>query len=288
MQEMMKFAVLLHLVDAKLVPTPQGYRPAECVVEIPEGGTFFESDGGLTIQHVNGTRQLISVHPNCHSDHVALKMAHRRSLGSAAASNATVRQWMDNAGYTYDDGYSKFSGNYNIPADPKSGDGQILYYFIGLENIGYGAVNILQPVLKWHDAWSLASWACCPRNISTTSRTIRGLEEGQIVKGSIERIGASTWKIDSTVNGETTTLQPRVGSYTYSWADVTLEIYSISSCDQYSDGKVHFTDMKLTGERGESVTPEWTQPGGSECNGEVDILDPSNIDIYHNGGSVVV
>jgi len=168
---------------------------------------------------------------------------------------------------------------------PKSGDGQILYYFIGLENLGYGAVNILQPVLAWEEGWNLASWACCPRNISTTSHTISGLEEGQIVKASIERIGASTWKIDSTVNGETTTLQPRVGSYTYNWADVTLEIYSISSCDQYSDGKVHFTDMKLTGDRGESVTPEWTQPGGSECNGEVDILDPSNIDIYHNGGS---
>merc|ERR1711953_1016403 len=64
----------------------------------------------------------------------------------------------------------------------------------------------------------------------------------------------------------------------------TLEIYSISTCDQYSSGKTHFTDMVLTSASGEVLTPQWTQPRGTECQGKLDVLSPSAIDIYHNGG----
>merc|ERR1712064_3065 len=125
---------------------------------------------------------------------------------------------------------------------------------------------------------------------TTTSRTIRGLQAGDEIVGNMERVDDSTWKIDSTVNGQTTTLQPHIGAYNYIWADVTLEIYSISTCDQYSSGKTHFTDMVLTSASGEVLTPQWTQPRGTECQGKLDILSPSAIDIYHNGGvgSVVV
>jgi len=284
--EMKIWVALLPFAGAKLIPTPHGYRPQECVVEIPGGATFFESEGGLAIDHADGRREMIPVHPACHTDDVALKMAHRRDLASSATGNATVGQWMDNAGYTYASGYSKFSGSYNIPTDPDVGKEQILYYFIGLENTDGGPLTILQPVLGWvNGEWTLASWACCPSNISTTSRELSGLSAGQIVEGNIVRTGSSTWKIDSTVNGQTTTLQPTVGSYNYVWADVTLEIYSISGCDEYSSGTVHFTDMQLAGSGGEAVTPAWTQPGGSDCQGKVDILDPTRIDISHNGGA---
>lgn len=281
---MMRFIAILQIVDA--VPTPHGDRPAECVVEIPDGANFYESGDGLTIEHVNGTRQNMAVHTKCHMDDVAVKMAARRHHGRLATStNTTVGQWMDNAGYTYDAGYQRFTGTNNIPADPVNGNGQVLYYFIGLENNNDGPVNILQPVLAWQGQWTLASWACCPGNISTTSRTISGLSAGAEIEGNIERTGESSWRIDSTVNGQTTTLTPTVGSYNYVWADVTLEIYTIDSCNQYSDGKVHFTDLVLTGSSGESVTPSWTQPAGTECQGKVDILDAKTIDIYHNGAS---
>jgi len=276
------FGLLLPSVHAELVATPHGYRPSECVVEIPDDATFFESGKGLVIKHNDGKLQSVEVPESCHTDNVAMKMAGRRQL--ASTSNSSVRQWMDNAGYTYNAGYKSFSGNYNIPADPENDEGQILYYFIGLENTNDGPVNILQPVLGWQGGWTLASWACCPANISTTSRTITGLQAGQQVVGNMERVDASTWKIDSTINGQTTTLRPQVGPYNYVWADVTLEIYSISDCTQYSKGKVHFTDMVLTGSGGDVVHPSWTQPAGTECQGKVDILDEKSIDIYHNGG----
>jgi hypothetical protein len=272
-------AVVPLLVSA--VPTPHGDRPAECVVEIPDGATFFEADGGLTIEHGNGTLETMFVHPKCHTDEVALKLARRRS-------GDEPNEWKDNAGYTYRSGYSKFTGKYNIPSDPRSG-GQILYYFIGMENTGGGPVNILQPVLGWHgNGWDLASWACCPSNISTTSRTISGLQAGQTIYGAMERIDGSTWKIDSTVNGQTTTLTPRVGSYNYIWADVTLEVYSVNQCSQYSDGTFHFTEMELTAADGQVLTPEWTQPSATECQGKLAIHDAKTIDISHNGGDGLV
>jgi len=284
---MMKW-VALFLPLARAVPTPHGDRPAACILEIPDGATFYESGNGLTIEHVNGTKEWMAAHPSCHTDEVALRLGGQRrdaSLGAKSNSIVKVGQWMDNAGYTYNAGYQKFNGNYNIPADPVDGNGQILYYFIGLENTNDGPVNILQPVLGWQEGWTLASWACCPGNISTTSRTISGLRAGQLVKGNMERTGPSTWRIDSSVDGQTTTLTPRVGSYEYVWADVTLEIYSISNCQQFSSGTVHFTDMKLTGSNGVSVTPMWTQPASTQCQGTTRIKDAASIDISHNGGS---
>lgn len=273
------------LAVTQAIPTPHGERAAECVVEIPDGAVFFESEDGLTIEHANGARSAVRVPSKCHEDEVALKMAAKRQRTLTLSSNVSVGQWMDNAGYTYNSGYRKFTGTNNIPADPENGVGQVLYYFIGLENTNEGPVNILQPVLGWQGGWTLASWACCPSNISTTSRTISGLRAGQLIEGNIERVDASTWRIDSTVDGQTTSLTPRVGSYNYIWADVTHEIYSINSCQQYSSGTVHFTDLTLTGSNGESVTPSWTQPAGTECQGKVDIKDARNIDISHNGGS---
>lgn len=266
------------VVTGKLVPTPQGFRDEACVVEIPDGATFRETADGLTITHANGTLQSREIHPDCHSDAVALKMAARRA-------GDVPNEWKDNAGFTHNEGYKSFSGNNNVPSDPKNGNGQILYYFIGMENTGGGPVNILQPVLGWMGGeWTLASWACCPANISTTSRTITGIKAGDEIVGNMERVDDSTWKIDSTVNGQTTTLQPHIGDYKYIWADVTLEIYSISSCDQYSSGKTHFTDMVLTSASGKVLTPQWTQPSGTDCQGKLDILSASAIDIYHNGG----
>merc|ERR1712151_271153 len=270
------------LASAKLVPTPQGFRDEKCVVEIPDGATWGETADGLTITHADGTLQSTQIHPDCHSDEVAMKMAARRA-------GDVPNEWKDNAGFTHNEGYKSFKGNNNVPSDPKNGNGQILYYFIGMENTGGGPVNILQPVLGWMGGeWTLASWACCPANISSTSRTIRGLQAGQTIYGAMERIDGSTWKIDSTVNGQTTTLTPRVGSYNYIWADVTLEVYSVNQCSQYSDGTLHFTEMELTAASGEVLTPAWTQPSATECQGKLVIHDAKTIDTSHSGGDGLV
>merc|ERR1712187_1044889 len=77
---------------------------------------------------------------------------------------------------------------------------------------------------------------------------------------------------------------PRVGSYNYIWADVTLEEYSVNQCSQYSDGTMHFTEMELTAANGEVLTPRWTQPAATECQGKLVIHDSKTIDISHNGG----
>merc|ERR1719159_591876 len=83
------------------VPTPHGDRPAECIVEIPNGAIFSESGDGLLIEHGNGTLQSVYVHPKCHSDEVAMKYARRR------ARDELTGVWKDNTDYTNPNGYRK-------------------------------------------------------------------------------------------------------------------------------------------------------------------------------------
>jgi hypothetical protein len=204
---------------------------------------------------------------------------------------------MDNAGYTYKGkgGYEKFTGTFTVPSNPKDGSKPVvLFYFIGLEdtwNVPNKYLNILQPVLDWGNHgrnagdWGLSSWSCCPSNITTHGSWIKGLRTGDTIKGSIERTGSSSWSVKGTVNGQTASLNPRCGSQPYNWADVTLEIYDIKNCDEYSSGTVSFTDLQLTGSGGNAVTPTWGHPKATECGGTTVVHDPTYIDIYHNGGS---
>ncbi len=54
---------------------------------------------------------------------------------------------------------STFTVEYVLPdEDPQDPNGQYLYYFIGVENIGEGN-TILQPVVAWENArWIISSW----------------------------------------------------------------------------------------------------------------------------------
>jgi len=105
------------------------------------------------------------------------------------------------------------------------------FYFIGMQDNNYAAVNIIQPVLTWGNelfngvkGWNLASWDCCPSNITTKSCTITGFGAGDQIRGTLQRQDDSTWVIDATIvkSGANTTLVSHVGTYLYDWSDVTL------------------------------------------------------------------
>merc|ERR1712080_120000 len=167
--------------------------------------------------------------------------------------------WLDNAGWyppKSDGGISQFTATYINPAgDPERG-GCTLYYFIGSQNNGQGPVNILQPVLAYQGSgWTYASWICCPSNISTTGNTVR-TKAGATMTGGLVRVDSSTWDVWG-VNeaGQKTDLKQRVGPYEYTWADVTMEQYSYSSCSQSPKGPITFKDMKIYNKAGKQITP---------------------------------
>jgi len=271
------------------IPTPFGERLAQCVLEVPDGAVLFSTDdGGLGLRHASGVNELISVPPECHNDTAALhqaRAARRTKVQSDVGSS--VGRWVDNTGFTHNAGFGKFTGSYNIPKNPKRG-GQILYYFIGTENLnGGGEVSILQPVLEYSGggSWSLASWACCPSGITPKSKAITGLQTGTMIDGVIERLDSQNWQIVSTVRGgQSTTLKANL-PHTYTWADVTLEVYSISSCDQYPVDKVTFSQLSIQDESMVHLTPQWSGGKATECQGVTTVVDDETITIGHNGAS---
>merc|ERR1711920_464766 len=90
----------------------------------------------------------ITTPTHCHTDDVAL------TLAGAIQPN----QWIDEAGFTFNDGFSEMTGYNNIPDAPKSNPGTD-YWFLGMQNMRGGPVSILQPVLTYRSSWTAASWA---------------------------------------------------------------------------------------------------------------------------------
>jgi len=278
-------------------PTPWGERPSECVVEVPHASSVVQIGDSVGLRDADGNVQIVNVPGVCRDDVVMRQMQSRNQLQQV---NFSTDGWLDNKGYTYNSGFSKFTGSFNVPANPPNPrQPETLYYFFGMENLIGGPVNILQPVLTWGDesegavgGWSIWSWACCPSYITFNSKNVGGLQEGMIVDGVIKRENSDTWIVDTSfvdLDGErhNTTLTAEVGSYTYNWADVTLEVYNVTSCDQHSPGKVTFQNLDLYGSNGEKLAPQWSGADRSECGGVVTVEDSRTISIQHSTDVVV-
>jgi len=274
------------------VRTPYGVRPKECVLELPSGSRFSEHEDGLLVTTPEG--QYIHPVPSiCHEDDVLGKYNEKTKQKMAGKVDSTafpLNGWLDYAGWyppSGEDNINYFSSTYLIPGDPPSDAGQVLFYFIGSQDNAYAAVNILQPVLTWGNGvkgWNLASWCCCPKNISVQSKTISGLKAGQHINGIIKRVDSVTWDIESIVQetGANTTLTPQVGSYLYDWADVTLEVYSVTACNQFATGPCVFSALNLKDVQGDTLTPAWQLTKTTQCNGVIQSSGANSLSITHS------
>jgi len=79
-----------------------------------------------------------------------------------------------------------------------------------------------------------------------------------------------------------TDLKQRVGPYEYTWADVTMEQYSYSSCSQSPKGPITFKDMKIYNKAGTQITPSWSATGRTMCSGTLTVKSPDFITIEHS------
>lgn len=289
------FAFAIPAVAA--MSTPWGERPSQCVVEVPHSSTLVHLQDSVGLRDAEGNVEIVNVPDACRDDDVMRKM-HSRHQGQQ--DNFSTNGWLDNKGYTDNSGFSKFTGSFNVPSNPPNPQQpETLYYFFGMENLIGGPVNILQPVLTWGDetegavgGWSIWSWACCPSYITFNSKNVGGLQEGMLVDGVIQRDNSDTWTVDTSFvdlagQRHNSTLVAEVGAYTYNWADVTLEVYNVTSCDQHSPGKVTFQNLELYGSNGEQLAPQWSGADSSECGGVVTVEDQGTISIQHNTNVVV-
>jgi len=261
------------------VLTPFGYRPSECVLQVPHGSTVTPGDGDKLIITTPATEdqaasvQYYTAPPQCGDDISDIR--EKRVVRQEGTD--VINGWLDYAGVyppSPENNISKFTSTYVVPGDPQNNQGtQTLFYFIGMQdNDSPKAVNILQPVLTWGNGnreWYVKSWICCPKNITVSSPPIFGLKTGSVLQGVISRESESNWLVDSIFNGKHTTLNSQVGDYIYNWADITLEVYGVNDCPDFATGKAYFNELVLVDSNGDTITPVWTNTKPSTCGGSV-------------------
>jgi len=280
---------LIALISSESVLTPFGERPSECVLELPSGSTVTPNGKELLIKipATETTDEVLTsymVPDVCSEDIDAIR---QKNIRGPQETNG----WLDNVGWyppSGENNLKSFTSTYVVPDDPTNNKGtQVLFYFIGMQdNDSPKAVNIVQPVLTWgngYNQWYVKSWACCPSNITTSSPPLFGLKGGSTLQGVISRESASTWKIDSIVGGQHTTLNAQVGDYIYNWADVTLEVYGVNTCQDFAKGKAYFNDLVLTDSQGQSLNPSWQGTGATLCGGSIQKASANSYFIQHTG-----
>jgi len=280
-------ALVAAVSSFKLIPTPFGLMPQQCVHTVESGVHIRPAVGksGTEVLHKNGTVLHLPELPECMS--WALKMQYERQL----ARNRTIVSendqlvgdgWLDNAAFYPPNYASSFSGTYTVPQGPSSRGYQYLYYFLGLENMNTSPLTILQPVLTFSGGyWSVSSWNCCPSGQAHQSNPIYGLSATDTLAGSMTQSGYD-WTISSTYNQQNTYLTVASAGRLFNYVDATLETYYVQSCSQLPSGPMTFSDMKLQVSGGQQVTPAWRATGATMCNGRIDIIDSSTLSISHN------
>jgi len=165
---------------------------------------------------------------------------------------------------------ASFAAEYVVPEAPVSTSSNILYYWIGLQDLGSAANPVIQPVLSYvpgasTDNWYFESWNCCPAGHKVKSSSVAISGPGEVLRGSMVRDPSGIWTITSTnAAGDSSVLQSHdtnSGIVTHwNWLDIVLETYNVDACSQYSAGSVMaFNHMAVLTLDGQSLTPtNWT------------------------------
>lgn len=247
-------------VPEDYVVTPFGYFHPSCVQRISDeelllaDGHLQRADGTVTIQTCKFPRY-----------------AHdgSRVIATAGRKTPEVNGWIENTNVVASasqSSYGRLLSAWTVPPAPKNDDGQILYFFPGLEDINH-TQSILQPVLQWAGGqWGVANWNCCLNNITTESTLINVRPKDEIVASISNACKAgtscATWTILSLNlrNGESTTLkQTPSDGQVFDWAfGGVMEPYYVIDCNDYPPNKNLRFDIFLFDDNLSPVlSPQW-------------------------------
>jgi hypothetical protein len=264
------FFLSVFQINCETVLTPFGYRRAECVHQAKNGHRLRPTSVGVEVVE-NSSGRVIEFHPKLDVCEEEAEEIRKNLLNKREGVSAT-NGWLDYVSYTPTFNVADFYGQYTVPANPKISLNQVLFYFIGVENLKQSPVTILQPVLTWgngHTGWNMASWNCCPSGQTWTSDFILNLQTGQVLNGYINVTTSTSTIVSELVGGSSVTLEIDTNSRNFDWMDVTLEVYSVSTCGQFSQGSMTISDMSAHDVRGNKLSPNWADATGSTlCSGK--------------------
>ncbi|UTH73285.1 hypothetical protein [Chromobacterium sp. IIBBL 290-4] len=260
-------------VPGDYVVTPFGYFHPSCVQEISAGEKLLPLG---KIQAANG-----SVRAGARCAHARYSLSgqkigpqDRQAAGktpSASTQDDGVSGWVADSELITSSAYGGINASWIVPAAPSSNDGQVVYFFPGLQDHN-NVQSILQPVLGWNafgdSAWTIASWNCC-QDGTVNHSSPQTVNSGDQIVGTVQnncKAGTKTcgsWNIntrDATLNVESPLNQTGNYGQTFNWAfGGVLEVYGVASCQDYpADGAMSFNNVQLFDVNKRQIT----QPSG--------------------------
>jgi len=285
----------------ELLLTPFGYMPRSCVHGVGDKAHVIGLDdsGLLRVRHNDSQ---VHGYPRCgttaHLKARQVKMGkiplEHVSTNPSGNDPAYPNGWAAYSEFQNGDVFTNFVGQWTVPSNPAQQNLQTLFLFTGFQNEFFdeehkkgspdAVISIIQPVLQFGPSaagggnyWSIASWYVTSTGTALYS-TLTPVNPGDLIVGTMKFTGSS-WLIDTLdkTTGKDTqiTYNTQVSEI---WAFVTLEVYSITSCGQYPNGAVLFSNLALTSTTG-PVVPQWIVAGQSGCGEAVTIVDPYDVKI---------
>lgn len=246
-------------VPAGYLVTPFGYFDPSCVVRLAKGERMM-ADG--RVQHVDGS--LDASARTCSQPaftRSGSQMTQSRANGqaennAAPTTSPEIDGWVENANVVAEPGetFGAIIARWRVPPSPARNDGQVLYFFPGLEDINQ-TLSILQPVLGWYvGQWTIASWNCCINGVVAVSNAV-DVSPGDEIFGSVTnncpgQTECAAWNVLSLdmSTGQGTILEntPSEGQI-FNWGfGGVLETYYVTSCgDLPRDRWTTFEDIQL-------------------------------------------
>jgi hypothetical protein len=203
-----------------MVVTPAGVLPARCVIE--EGSTQAAETCGMEPIRVS---------------------ASPRAAGIVPATDG----WIEDGNAVWGSDMRKLSATWRVPAGPTRGVGQTIFLFPAMENLT-GTMHILQPVLAWHDGWTLASWWGPDAKGSYHHTPGVSAATGDLIYGVIHGESCSTncdWWVtaQNLSRGTTQTIRTSLTrSFRWTFGGV-LEVYGATYCDTYPATNTTFDNI---------------------------------------------
>lgn len=247
------------------VVTPFGYFHASCVQSLAKGEQILPDH---RIEHADGSvEESAAVCTYAHYTASGKLMRGNSASQSAVESNTAsssaspeINGWIESASITTNapTSYASLIARWTVPPQPRADDGQVLFYFPGLEDIN-NTQSILQPVLTFSAGqWYLQSWNCCLSGIAVNSPAVNVSPGDRIYGSATNTCGAgaltcATWNVLSLdmTTGESTELAdtPSDGQV-FNWAfGGVMEPYYVVSCDDFPpDRSVSFDDVTVFSE----------------------------------------
>lgn len=244
-----------------------------CVHRLPEQGLHLAHEGSeLVARRGPGGREVMRM-PECG----------RTSPGPLHGPAWKAWTVFDAAAAASDNGttVSRLTSTWKVPGPPQNYQGEITYFWNGVEPEQESAV--LQPVLQYGETpagggqfWGVASWYVSGTHGTAVSPLVK-VEVGQEVVGDNRRLANGSWAV--TGAGSSLTYEPASNDYTRAYH--VLEEYDIVTCQCYPPaGQVTFYNVSVEA-GGRPVRPAWqTMTKDTTCGEHATVTSPEEVVIH--------